>query len=73
LPRTDLVGVLLSNLLQPSGAACFAACCNTPACGGATFARAVLTGGARSADCYLYANVTQLVPSSVVDSALWPA
>jgi hypothetical protein len=76
LPRTDLVGSLVGTALAPgepvrvsTDAACRQECCNAPACDGYAFD----ADGAkwfRSAGCYLYVNVTQLVPSSTMASGL---
>ena len=72
-PNTDLQGALLEYSLQPSAGACLVACCNQPACTGVAYDQGGLDlqQAAGSAGCYLYANVTQLVPSSTMDSALY--
>jgi hypothetical protein len=69
LPRTDLVGTLVGTALTPgaatlvaSEAACRQACCDAPACDGYTFATDLALYHA-SAPCYVYVNVTQLIPS----------
>ena len=69
LPRTDLVGSLVGTALAPGQAAlvaseiaCRQACCDAPACDGYTFA-ADLAMISAVAPCYLYVNVTQLIPS----------
>ena len=79
LPRTDLVGVLVGTAhapgalsLQPSVEACRQACCDAPACDGFAFSvgdLAITSVGA--AGCYLYVNVTQLVPSSGYASGMY--
>jgi hypothetical protein len=48
--------------LVASEAACRQACCDAPACDGYTFA-ADLAMISAVAPCYLYVNVTQLIPS----------
>ena len=70
LPRTDLVGTLVGTALAPGQAAlvasevaCRQACCDAPACDGYTFA-ADLAMISAVAPCYLYVNVTQLIPSN---------
>ena len=72
-PHMDLQGTLLQYALLPSSGACLAACCNLPACTGVAFDQGTVDAGtvSGSADCYLYANVTQLVPSSSFSSALY--
>ena len=70
LPSTDLVGVLAGSALTPgaaapaaSEAACRQECCDAAACDGYAFD----TGALRwlgAGECYLYVNVTQLIPSS---------
>ena len=76
LPRTDLVGTLTGNAWYPgtalpaaSESACRQACCDAPVCDAYTFASndlqfAVQQGLSHSASCFLYTNVTALVPSS---------
>ncbi len=72
-PATDLQGTLLAFSLQSSAGACLVACCNLPACTGAAFDQGLADGGSVSggAGCFLYANVTQLIPSSTMASALY--
>ena len=76
LPRTDLVGSLVGTALSPgepvrvtSDTACRQECCDAPACDGYAFDAdgAKWFGGA---GCYLYVNVTQLVPSSTMASGI---
>jgi len=81
LPRTDLVGTLVGSALAPgdatlvaSVAACRQACCDAPVCDGFSFDANAARSHAESS-CFLYANVTQLIPSSgyasgVLESAL---
>jgi sugar lactone lactonase YvrE len=81
LPRTDLVGTLVGSALAPgeatlvaSESACRQACCDAPVCDGYAFSREVALFQP-AAPCYLYANVTQLMPTSsfqsgVLESAL---
>ena len=76
LPRTDLMGSLVGTALSPgepvrvsTDTACRKECCDAPACDGYAFD----ADGAKwlgSAGCYLYVNVTQLVPSSTMASGL---
>jgi len=85
LPRTDLVGALLvgSPVLLPEAAACRVACCRALGCDGFAYAAdlaayALIAPAPASlavspvvgAPCYLYANVTQLVPSSLMASSV---
>ena len=82
LPRTDLVGTLAGTALTPgagtlvaSDAACRQACCDAPACDGYSFEAGAALMHSAAAPCYLYVNVTQLIPSSgyasgVLESAL---
>jgi hypothetical protein len=82
LPRMDLVGTLVGTALSPgshvltrSEAACREACCDAPFCDGFAFASgdAVLAAGGSGGpvSCFLYANVTQLIPSSAFTSGLY--
>lgn len=78
LPRTDLVGTLLNSapLLLPDAADCRVACCRALSCDGFAFAAGLTAYSlapasallAPAAPCFLFANVTQLVPSSLVSS-----
>jgi hypothetical protein len=72
----DLVGSLVGAALSPAQAithasedACRHECCLAPACDGYAFnaesARQFGSGG-----CFLYVNVSQLVPSSLVTGGL---
>ena len=80
LPRTDLVGDLVISTsgaslaapsLQPSETSCRLACCDAPACDGFTFAASELSISATgSANCFLFVNVTQLIPSNLVVSSI---
>ena len=70
LPRMDLVGALVGTALSPGAATlvateahCRQACCDAAACDGYAFDAATATIHAVS-HCYLYVNVTQLIPSS---------
>lgn len=74
LPRTDLVGTLVGSAIFPSAAflapselLCRQACCDAVACDAYSFASATLLVAAQ-AQCFLYVNVTALVPSSLVSS-----
>ena len=76
LPRTDLVGTLTGNawspasaFMAPSESSCLQACCDAPSCDAYTFASndlmfSIAKGLSQSAACFLYTNVTALVPSS---------
>ena len=81
LPRTDLVGTLVGNawypgtsLPSPSESACRQSCCDAPFCDAYTFASNDLQSAIqfaltpRTAACFLYTNVTALVPSSTMSS-----
>ena len=80
LPRTDLVGDLTGNawypgtsLPSPSESACRQACCDAPNCDAYSFAASELRlqvqwSGSPTASCFLYTNVTALVPSSTMSS-----
>ena len=70
LPRTDLVGSLVGTALSPgepvrvsTDTACRKECCDAPACDGYSFVRGVN-------DCYLFVNVSQLVPNNGMVSGL---
>lgn len=78
-PFTELSGAVVSAtlattgsaLLLPSEADCRQACCDAPACDGYSYAgelRALSPSG--SAGCYLFVNVTQLVPSVMMASGV---
>jgi len=79
LPRMDLVGTLVGTAFTPGAptlvsslAACRQACCDAPACDGFSFGTgdaSFVSGGAAS--CFLYVNITQLIPSSVVSSGIY--
>ena len=79
LPRMDLVGTLVGSaltpgapLIAPSTEACRQACCDAPACHGFAFAVSLQrSSAAGTADCFLYVNITQLIPSSVVVSGIY--
>ena len=75
LPRTDLVGTLVGANISPSQpsaafiasseAACREACCLVrPACTAYTFMVSTLLLNPSGAQCYVYSNVTALVPNS---------
>ena len=80
LPRTDLVGILMGNAWYPgatlpasSEAACRQACCDAPVCDAYTFSSndlsfALQQGLIASASCFLYTNVTALVPNGAFTS-----
>ena len=76
LPRTDLVGSLVGTALepnqpvaQPSEAACRQACCDAAACDGYSFDASFGMFNPRAA-CFLFVNVTQLVPSNNMASGI---
>ncbi len=79
LPRMDLVGTLVGTALTPGALAltpsleaCRQACCDAPACDGFSFAVSELAISPTGvAGCFLYVNVTQLIPSSVISSGLY--
>ena len=79
LPRMDLVGTLVgtalspgSRVLLPSEESCRQACCDAPFCDGFSFASSDLgVAGATSASCFLYVNITQLIPSSFASSGIY--
>ena len=80
LPRTDLVGTLTGNawypgtsLPSPSESACRQSCCDSPVCDAYTFAStdlqfAMRQGLSPEAECFLFTNVTALVPSNTMSS-----
>ena len=83
LPRTDLVGALVGTALAPgesvlvrSEAACRQACCDAAACDGYAFDVGSLRIDARRhagdahSSCFLYANISQLVPVSIMASGI---
>ena len=64
-------GAASAPLLLPSAEACRQACCDAPACHGFSFALSDLRiSTVAAADCFLYVNITQLVPASVMTSGL---
>jgi hypothetical protein len=79
LPRMDLVGSLVGTsqtpnmpILLPSADSCRRACCDTPACHGYSFAATELAiSSLGSASCFLYVNITQLIPSSGYSSGIY--
>ena len=70
-PNTDLQGTLLQYSIQASVGTCLVECCIQPACTGVAFNQGVVDATGGGAGCFLYANVTQLVPSSAFASALY--
>ena len=76
LPRTDLVGSLVGTALAPAQpvalpteAACRQACCDAAACDGYSFDASYGMFNPL-AHCYLFVNVTQLVPSNNMVSSI---
>ena len=76
LPRTDLVGSLVGTALTPgepvalpSEAACRQACCDAAACDGYSFDASYGMFNPL-AHCYLFVNVSQLVPSNNMVSSI---
>jgi DNA-binding beta-propeller fold protein YncE len=76
-PRMDLVGALAGTALAPGASvvlptedACRQACCDAPACDGYAYDASSAARAAGAADCWLYVNVTQLVPSSGMASGV---
>jgi len=76
-PRMDLVGSLVGTALAPGASvtlagepACRQACCDAAVCDAYAFetTAAKRTG---SGDCFLYVNITQLVPSSGYASGIY--
>ena len=78
LPRMDLVGTLVGTALSPGApvplpslSSCRQACCDAPLCDGYSFASgdmSFISGG--SAGCFLYVNITQLIPNSGYSSGI---
>jgi hypothetical protein len=65
LPFFGLDGSILGvDVAARSVEACRVSCCNRPACAGFTASDSALR------PCLLYANVTQVVPNPLVDSAV---
>ena len=69
LPHADLVGVVIDMITVFSQELCRIACCNGVKCQGFAFARTELRFGA-GASCFLYANITQFIPSSAFSSGI---
>ena len=69
LPHADLVGVVIDMIAVFSQELCRIACCNGVECQGFAFARTELRFGA-GASCFLYANITQFIPSSAFSSGI---
>ena len=79
LPRMEIVGSLAGTALSPgapvplpSESSCRQACCDAPFCDGYAFASGDMSftnGG--TAGCFLYVNVTQLIPSSAFSSGIY--
>jgi len=77
----DLVGALVGTalppgvpVLLPSDRSCRQACCDAPACDGYAFAfgdASLGLGGSGIASCFLYINITQLIPSSGYSSGIY--
>ena len=78
LPRMDLVGSLVGSALFPGAdvlttdeGACRQACCDAPVCNAYSFAAATLRSSATgTASCFLFVNVTALVPSNGMSSGV---
>ena len=77
LPRTDLVGSLVGTalapgqpLLAPTEAACRQACCDAAACDGYSFDASSARQLAAASECFLFVNVSQLVPNNLMVSGL---
>lgn len=68
-PNYDLVGTRLVRLSAASEDDCRTACCAAPACAGYAFG-AELLASLPSAPCFLLSNVTQLVPSNMMNAGL---
>jgi hypothetical protein len=76
-PRTDLVGSLVGTALAPGESvtlagepACRQACCDAAACDGYAF-EAESAKRAGLGGCFLYVNITQLVPNSGYASGIY--
>jgi len=69
-PRMDLMGSFLSVSQQLSSASCQTVCCGVLSCQGYAFSQASLDVGGSTGSCYLYANITYLVPNSGFSSGL---
>jgi hypothetical protein len=69
LPGYDLVGTRLARLAVASEGDCRTACCAAPACAGYAFG-AELLASAPTAPCALLSNVTQLVPSTIMNAGV---
>ena len=79
LPRMDLVGALVGTALSPGAPTlvsslgyCRQACCDAPACDGFSFGTgdaSFISGG--TAGCFLYVNITQLIPNSAFSSGIY--
>ena len=77
LPRTDLVGALLGSalspglpVLAPTEAGCRQACCDAAACDGYSFDASSARQLSAASECFLFVNVTQLVPNNLMVSGL---
>jgi hypothetical protein len=66
----DLLGSFLSVSQQLSPASCQTVCCRLRSCQGYAFSQGSLDLGGATGACYLYANITFLVPSSGFSSGL---
>ena len=79
LPRMDLMGSLVGTALTPGTLAltpsldtCRQACCDAPACDGFSFSVSELAiSPTGSASCFLYVNITQLIPNSGYSSGIY--
>ena len=76
-PRMDLVGDLVGTALAPGESvalagepACRQACCDAAACDGYAF-EASITKRTGAGDCFLYVNITQLIPNSAFSSGIY--
>jgi hypothetical protein len=69
----DLQGSFLASSLAPSATFCQSLCCGTPLCQGYAFSQGILdsvAAGGWLADCYLYSNISFLMPSSTMSSGV---
>jgi hypothetical protein len=77
LPRFDVVGTLVGTALSPGGPvlqpaeiACRQACCDAALCDGYSF-DAATAAQLSQGRCYLFVNITQLVPNNNMVSGVY--
>ena len=71
----DVMGTLVGSAANPSApflsateATCRQECCNAPSCNAYAFSASLILMNPAGAPCYLYNNVTALVPNSGVNT-----